>query len=55
MPYHRDVPSTVATKAGPMTPVPKNESHLRTASGEPASNERNDEHQIALWKTGVKL
>ena len=28
---------------------------LRTASGEPARNERNDERQIALWKTGVTL
>jgi altronate hydrolase len=28
---------------------------LRTASGERASNERNDERQIALWKTGVTL
>ncbi|MEP6940006.1 MAG: altronate dehydratase family protein [Rudaea sp.] len=28
---------------------------LRTASGEPARNECNDERQIALWKTGVTL
>jgi altronate hydrolase len=28
---------------------------LRTASGEAARNERNDERQIALWKTGVTL
>ena len=28
---------------------------LRVASGEPACNERNDERQIALWKTGVTL
>jgi len=28
---------------------------VRTASGEAARNERNDERQIALWKTGVTL
>ncbi|HEX6833719.1 MAG TPA: UxaA family hydrolase, partial [Rudaea sp.] len=28
---------------------------VRTASGEPARNERNGERQIALWKTGVTL
>jgi altronate hydrolase len=28
---------------------------LRTASGELANNERNEERQIALWKTGVTL
>jgi hypothetical protein len=27
----------------------------RNASGELACNERNDERQIALWKTGVTL
>lgn len=28
---------------------------LRTASGQPACNERNDEREIAIWKNGVTL
>jgi altronate hydrolase len=28
---------------------------LKTASGQPACNEKNDEREIAIWKNGVTL